>query len=297
MRAFLLPGQGTQRSGMGEPWRDDPGWSVVGMVSDATGVDVAHLLLHADDDELRRTDNAQLASFTLGLVAIDAARTAGHTPDVVAGHSLGELTALVVAGALEVPDGARLVLERGRAMVSACEVNPGTMVAVLGLEHRRVVDAIAAIDGTWVANDNAPGQAVVAGTHDGVGAADTMLRATGAMKVVELEVAGAFHTPLMAPAATQLAGAIAATTFTTSSVPVVSNVDAEARTDGFADPLTRQLTAPVRWRESIVALAGLGVDEWWELGPSGANLLAMVRRTIGDGVRVGVHDPGSVPAQ
>ncbi|MBA2496715.1 MAG: ACP S-malonyltransferase [Acidimicrobiia bacterium] len=296
MHAFLLPGQGTQSPGMGAPWQDDPAWSVVGVVSDATGVDVAHLLLHADDDELRRTDSAQLASFTLGLVAVEAARAAGHTPDVVAGHSLGELTALVVAGALEVADGARLVLERGRAMVSACEANPGTMVAVLGLEHRRVVDAIAAIDGTWVANDNAPGQAVVAGTHEGVGAAETMVRATGAMKVVELPVAGAFHTPLMAPAAAHLAGAIAATPFAPSTVPVVANVDAEARTEGFADPLARQLTAPVRWRESLLTLAGLGVDEWWELGPSGANLLAMVRRTVGDGVRVGVHDPADVPA-
>lgn len=295
MRAFLLPGQGTQRPGMGEPWQHDDAWSVVSAVSDATGVDVARLLLDADEDELRRTDNAQLASFALGVVAVEAARTAGHRPDVVAGHSLGELTALVVAGALEVADGARLVLERGRAMVSACEANPGTMVAVLGLEVRRVEDAIAAIDGTWVANDNAPGQAVVAGTPDGVEAAETMVRATGAMKVVPLPVAGAFHTPLMAPAATHLSGAIAATTFSVSSVPVVANVDAEARTDGFADPLTRQLTARVRWRESIVALAGLGVDEWWELGPSGANLLAMVRRTIGDGVRVDVHDPGSVP--
>lgn len=281
---------------MGEPWQHDAAWSVVGVVSDATGVDVAHLLLHADEDELRRTDNAQLASFTLGLVAADAARTAGHRPGVVAGHSLGELTALVVAGALEVADGARLVLERGRAMVSACDANPGTMAAVLGLEHRRVVDAIAAIDDVWVANDNAPGQAVVAGTHDGVGAAETMVRATGAMKVVALPVAGAFHTPLMAPAATHLAGAIAATPFAPSTVPVVANVDAEPRTEGFADPLARQLTAPVRWRESIVALAGLGVDEWWELGPSGANLLAMVRRTIGASERIAVHDPGGVPA-
>lgn len=293
MLALLFPGQGSQRAGMGAPWRDHPSWALVERIGVATGIDVAGLLLDADAETLRQTRNAQPATFALSLVILDAARRDGLDDDsvaAVAGHSLGEYSALVAAGALDEATAAGLVAERGEAMQDAADQEPGTMAAVLGLEPDLVAQACDGVDGAWVANDNAPGQVVVAGTPEGVAAASQRAGALGAKRVMPLPVGGAFHSPLMVPAQRRLDWAIERTSFAATTTPVVANVDALPHRDGFGPLLSGQLAAPVRWRESLLAMASLGVDAFVELGP-GAELSGMVKRTLPDARRANVATP------
>ncbi|MCU4184314.1 ACP S-malonyltransferase [Acidiferrimicrobium sp. IK] len=278
---------------MGAPWRDHPSWAVVDAVADATGRDVAALLLDADAETLKATRNAQLAAFTLSAMILDATRAAGvdlSATVAAAGHSLGEYSALVAAGALTLADGATLVAARGEAMQHAADVGPGTMAAVLGLEPVKVAEACEGVKGAWVANDNAPGQVVVAGTEAGVAEASEAAKALGAKRVMPLSVGGAFHSPLMQPAQDMLDRALATTTFSPTSIPVVANVDATPHTSGFADLLSAQLVSPVRWRESLLALAGLGTERTLELGP-GSELSGMVKRTLEGVERANVATP------
>jgi [acyl-carrier-protein] S-malonyltransferase len=276
---------------MGAPWKGHPSWSIVEQISAATHRDLAALLLDADADALRATRNAQLAAFGLSMVILDAARHAGLSGEGgVAGHSLGEYSALVAAGAVSLDDGARLVAARGEAMQAAAEQGPGTMAAVLGLEPETVAEICAEIEGAWVANDNAPGQVVVAGTMAGVTAAAEATTARGAKRVLSLSVGGAFHSPLMAPAQHQLDAALAAATFESSTIPVVANVDAAAHTDGWLPLLSAQLVSPVRWRESLLTLDGLGAERFLELGP-GTEMSGMVRRTVGGASRANAATP------
>ena len=292
MHALLFPGQGSQRAGMGQAWRATPSWALVDRLSEVTGRDLGHLLTTADADELKSTGNAQLATFTLSLVILDAARDRLGQPAAVAGHSLGEYTALVAAHVLLPEDGARLVAERGEAMQSAVAANPGTMAAVLGLEPEAVAAACADVAGAWVANDNAPGQVVIAGTAWGVDQASARARELGAKKVVALAVSGAFHTPLMAPAQDRLDAALHAAPFGPAQVPCMANVDAAPHADAAPWPglLADQLCSPVRWRESLLRLADLGVTTFVELGP-GAELSGMVKRTVAGATRVNVAGP------
>src|SRR5688572_5185648 len=212
---------------MGSAWTDTPSWALVDRASEVVGRDVAALLLDADADQLRATRNAQLTTFVASLVALDALRSSGlPEPDAVAGHSLGEYTALTAAGALAFEDGVRLVAARGEAMQGAADARPGTMAAVLGLDVAEVEAACETVDEAWVANDNAPGQVVVAGTAAGVEAAGAAAKERGARKVLPLPVGGAFHTPLMAPAADGLRDALGAVRFAEPRPVVVANVDA-----------------------------------------------------------------------
>ena len=302
MLALLFPGQGSQRAGMGQAWRDDPSWSVVEQLSDETGRDLAHLLTGADAETLRATRNAQIATFTLSLVILDAVRRSGLDTGPgalagVAGHSLGEYTALVAAGALTPADGARLVCERGEGMQGAADSRPGTMAAVLGLDSDGVDAACEGVDGVWVANDNAPGQIVIAGTPAGVEAAGARARDLGAKRVVALPVGGAFHSPLMAPAQGRLDDALAAATFGAPLLPVVANIDARDHDDagGWPGRLSAELCQHVRWRESLLRLADLGATGFLELGP-GSELSGMVKRTVADAVRANVAAPGDLVA-
>jgi [acyl-carrier-protein] S-malonyltransferase len=294
MRAFLFPGQGAQAPGMGAPWRGTEWWSVVEEVSDATGRDVGHLLLDADAEVLTATENAQLACLTSSLTVLAAVRDAGFGPDLAAGHSLGEYSALVGAGILDVAGAARLVDARGAAMAAAIGVSPGSMAAVLGLGAEAVHDACAGVEGAWVANDNAPGQVVVAGTPAGLEAAAARAKAAGG-KVRPLAVAGAFHTPLMAPAQPALDAALASAGFAPGAVRVVANVDAAEHggDDGWAELLSAQLCSPVQWRLGLVRLGQLGATSFVELGP-GAALTGMVKRTVPDGARFTVNTPADV---
>lgn len=291
MDAVMFPGQGSQKPGMGAPWVGTSSWAAVEEVSDVVGRDVAGLLLDADAGTLQATRNAQVAAFALGLVILDAGRRSGITWGASVGHSLGEYTALVAAGVLGVADAARLVGERAEAMQVAAEESPGTMSAILGLELDDVTACCGSMAGAWVANDNAPGQVVVAGTRDGVDAAVAAARERGA-KVLPLAVGGAFHTPLMGAAQERLDLALGKAPFADATSVVVANVDAAPHRNAhdFRSLLSAQLCRPVRWRESVLTLAELGVTRVVELGP-GAVLSGMVKRTAPALDRVAVATP------
>ncbi|MGE0308601.1 MAG: ACP S-malonyltransferase, partial [Acidimicrobiia bacterium] len=279
-------GQGSQRPGMGRPWAEHESWELVGEASEVAGRDVARLLLDADADELKDTRNAQLTTFVLSLVVLDAVERLGISPNFCAGHSLGEYTALTATGALSFDDGVRLVSERADAMYEAGTAQPGTMAAVLGLDDDDVEVACRRADAdVWVANFNAPGQVVIAGSPDGVSLASGHAKSLGAKKVMPLAVSGAFHTPFMAPARDRLRKAIAEANPRDSEVPVVSNVDALAHDLGaeFATLLSAQLCSPVRWKHCLLSLSELGVTMFLELGPGGT-LTGMAKRTV-DGAR------------
>ncbi|HZQ56573.1 MAG TPA: ACP S-malonyltransferase [Acidimicrobiales bacterium] len=295
MDAVMFPGQGSQRPGMGEPWASAPSWSVVEQVSDVLGRDVGALLLDADAATLQATRNAQVASFALGLVILGAARAAGHAWGAAAGHSLGEYTALVAAGVLDIDAATRLVGARADAMQAAADASPGTMAAVLGLESDAVQASCDAAGGeAWIANDNAPGQIVIAGTHDGIARASAAAKAAGG-KVMPLAVGGAFHTPLMGAAQAGLDAALAATAFTDGACPVVANVDAAPHAAGAEWPalLSAQLCRPVRWREGTGTLVGLGVTRVVELGPGGV-LTGLAKRTAPSLERLSLASPGDL---
>ncbi len=287
---------------MGIPWRDHSSWQLVDQLSEVVSRDLADLLLDASPETLRATRNAQLATYTLSLVAFDAARkgplgdgTLAEQLAAVAGHSLGEYTALVAAGALSAPQGATLVQARGEAMQSAAEANPGTMAAVIGLELEGVAEACREVEGAWVANDNSPGQVVIAGTLQGVEGATAASLKGGAKRVIPLQVGGAFHTPLMQPAQAPLDAALAASEFAPASCAVVANVDANAHTDHYRSLLSAQLCSQVRWRASLLALAGMGAKLFVELGP-GTELSGMVRRTVPEAARLNVAGPEDLEA-
>jgi [acyl-carrier-protein] S-malonyltransferase len=218
------------------------------------------------------------------LVVLDAVERLGMFPAACAGHSLGEYTALVASGALSLSDGTRLVIERGNAMQAAADEHPGTMAALIGIADD---DAEAACqraeDEVWVANYNAPGQVVIAGTASGVEAGAARARELGARKVLPIPVSGAFHTQLMLPARARLRETLDAVEFHSPEVPVMANVDARGHTDPAEWPglLSAQLCSPVRWRQTLEALGGRGATLVAELGPGGV-LTGMVRRTIPD---------------
>ena len=282
MLAFTFPGQGSQRPGMGRPWVDHESWELVEEASAVAERDVAYLLLDADAEELKDTRNAQLMTFVSSLMVLDAVERLGLEPSFCAGHSLGEYTALTATGALSFDDGVRLVCERADAMHVAGLENPGTMSAVLGLDDDLVEIACRrADDDVWVANFNAPGQVVIAGSAGGVAKATTVARELGAKKVMVLQVAGAFHTPYMAPARDRLRKAIADADPRDTEVPVISNVDAKAHDKGsdWASLLSAQLSSPVRWKHCLLTLADLGVVDFVELGPGGV-LTGMAKRTV-----------------
>ncbi|MEZ5278891.1 MAG: ACP S-malonyltransferase [Acidimicrobiales bacterium] len=295
MLAFTFPGQGSQKPGMGSDWVDHPSWELVDEASQACGRDVARLLLEADADELKATRNSQLSTFVLSMVVLDAVERIGLVPSIAAGHSLGEYSALTATGVISFEDGVRLVAERGEAMQDAAEMTTGTMAAVLGLDDDKVVEACGSVsEEVWVANYNAPGQVVIAGSPAGVEAAGAAAKELGAKRAMPLAVGGAFHTPFMASAGDRLAKALSTVRFRAPAVPVVTNLDASAHegADEWADLLRAQLTSPVRWRQSLYRLEELGVTSFVELGP-GAALTGMAKRTVG-GTTVSVAKPSDL---
>lgn len=286
MLAFTFPGQGSQRPGMGRPWVDHESWELVGEASAIAERDIGRLLLDADAEELKDTRNAQLTTFVSSLMVLDAVERLGIEPQFCAGHSLGEYTALTASGALDLEESVRLVCERAEAMHDAGHDNPGTMAAVLGLDDDLVEVACNLADhDVWVANFNAPGQVVIAGSIEGVGTASTKAKELGAKKVMGLPVSGAFHTPFMAPARDRLRKAIAEASPRDTEVPIVSNVDALPHAEGheWASLLSAQLSSPVRWRQVLMTLSREGVGDFVELGPGGV-LTGMAKRTV-DGAR------------
>jgi [acyl-carrier-protein] S-malonyltransferase len=294
--AFTFPGQGSQRSGMGQTWLEHPSWEVAEEASEVAGRDLTTLLLDASMEELTRTANAQLATFVMSLVVLDAVERLGLAPAAAAGHSLGEYTALVAAGALSLSDGTRLVVERGEAMQAAADEHPGTMAALIGIaDDDAQVACQRAEDEVWVANYNAPGQVVIAGTEQGVSVAAKLAKEIGAKKILPIPVSGAFHTPLMLPARDRLREVLDTVAFHPTEAPVVANVDARVHSDPSEWPslLSAQLCSPVRWRQSLETLHEEGATVVVEVGPGGV-LTGMVRRTAPDLRAVSVSVPSDL---
>jgi [acyl-carrier-protein] S-malonyltransferase len=275
----LFPGQGTQTPRMGEPWVGSRAWDVVERAEAALGRPLAPLLLDADAD-LSRTREAQVAVLLASLVAWEAVRDQVEAPVAFAGHSLGQITALIASGALTPEDGVRLAFSRADCTQAAADARPGRMAALIGADLETAEAACTPGD-AWVANDNAPGQVVIGGTPAGVDAAVEQAKALGVRRAIPLNVAAAFHTPLMAPAAEALAPVLATIAFRAPSATVVSNADARpyAGADGWPQRLADHLVSPVRWRSSMEFLSGIGVDSLVEVGP-GNVLAALARRTV-----------------
>lgn len=293
MLAFTFPGQGSQRPGMGRPWVDHDSWELVDEASEVAGRDVGALLLDADADELKDTRNAQLTTFVASLMVLDAVERLGVDANFCAGHSLGEYTALAATGALGFEEGVTLVAERAAAMHDAGTAREGTMAAVLGLDDDQVEVACNLADAeVWVANFNAPGQVVIAGSPAGVEAAGTHAKQLGAKRVMSLQVSGAFHTAFMAPARGRLRDAIAAAGIRDAEIPVVSNVDAQPHNRGneWTSLLSAQLASPVRWKHALQTMSSLGVTDFAELGPGGV-LTGMAKRSVEGARTISVATP------
>lgn len=292
MIVFTFPGQGSQKPGMGEAWRDHPSWELVTEASAVLGRDLERLLLATEAEELTRTDNAQLSTFLTSLIVLDAVERLGVEPAATAGHSLGEYTALVASGALAYDEGLQLVAERGAAMLDATTARVGTMAAVLGLDDDDVEAACARVDGdVWVANYNAPGQVVIAGDPDALARASEIAKELGAKKVMSMAVSGAFHTPFMAPARDRLRSAIQSADLRDAGLPVYANVDARSHTGAeWTELLNAQLCSPVRWRQILHNLDDAGATVFVELGP-GNVLTGMAKRTVSGAKTLSVATP------
>lgn len=290
--AFVFPGQGSFSAGALAPWGDDPALTILDAVNDGVGRDIRVV---CDDPEAgAHTKDAQPAIMAASLVAFQALTNAGITADYMAGHSLGEYTAAIASGVFDVTDGAKIVQTRGDAMAHACQVNPGTMAAIVKLDATAVHELVDEIDGCVVANDNADGQIVVAGHPDAVQQARDLARERGG-RGLPLTVEGAFHSPAMAPAREPLDNILHATAAHTPSIPVISGAYTTVMTDKDAvvSSLLDGLLMPVRWRELQRKLADLQVDTVVEVGPGGV-LAGMAKRAL-DGVHVAtVQNPDDV---
>ncbi len=296
MIVFTFPGQGSQKAGMGEHWQQHPSWELVTEASSVLGRDLEGLLLHTDAEELTRTDNAQLSTFLTSLIILDAVERLGVEPAAAAGHSLGEYSALVASGSLSFEDGLRLVHARGTAMLAATTSRIGTMAAVLGLDDDDVEVACARCESdVWVANYNAPGQVVIAGSPEGVADASAMAKELGAKKVMPMAVSGAFHTPFMEPARSALRTAIDSADLREAELPIYANVDARAHTSGsdWSGLLGAQLCSPVRWRQTLHNLGDAGATVVVELGPGGV-LTGMAKRTLTGASTLSVSTPADL---
>lgn len=292
--AFTFPGQGSQRPGMGEPWTDQPAWEIVRDASEMTGINIAHLLLHADAEELTRTDNAQLATYVLSMVVSRSLERVGITPSIVAGHSLGEYSALTAAGVIDVPTGCKLVSVRGKAMVEAAQRRNGTMYAIIGLSESEVRSACDDDTGdVWIANLNSDGQIVISGDPEALERVAKSAKERGAKRTVGLPVGGAFHSPFMESATQALGEALATVSLNhTPTVPVVTNVDAALHADHTDWPslLSDQLTSPVRWIGCTEQLVRSGATLFVECGP-GSVLTGLAKRNAPSVRTVAVSSP------
>lgn len=281
MKAYVFPGQGAQFIGMGKNLYDESGMarSMFEKANEILGFRITDLMFAGTDGDLRQTKVTQPAIF---LHSVILAATLGDTfrPDMVAGHSLGEFSALVAARALSFEDGLRLVSARAQAMQKACEAEPSTMAAIIGLDDEKVEEVLAGIDEIVVpANYNSPGQLVISGSIKGIETACEQLKAAGAKRALPLKVGGAFHSPLMEPARIELAAAINKTPFSQPLCPIYQNVNALPSTNPavIRENLIAQLTSPVRWTQTVLNMISDGGKIFVEVGP-GTVLQGLVKK-------------------
>ena len=285
MKAYVFPGQGAQFVGMGKDLYEsnEQARELFERANEILGFRITDIMFEGTAEDLKQTKVTQPAVF---LHSVISALVLGVEPEMVAGHSLGEFSALVVAKVLSFEDGLRLVAARAMAMQKACELNPSVMAAVLGLPDEKVEEVCAGIDGVVVpANYNCPGQLVISGANEAIDAACEKMKEAGAKRAMKLPVGGAFHSPLMEPARVELEAAIRATTYNKPICPVYQNVDAKPYTD--PEELKRnsiaQLTGPVRWTQTVQNMVADGASLFRELGP-GTVLQGLIKKIAPEAV-------------
>ncbi len=291
MTAYVFPGQGAQFSGMGKELYESSAeaQAMFAKANEILGFNITNIMFEGSEEELKQTNVTQPAIFLHSVIL--ASTIENFTPDMVAGHSLGEFSALVAAKALSFEDGLTLVAKRADAMQRACEINPSTMAAVLGLADKAVEAICKGITDEVVvpANYNCPGQLVISGSNAGIDVACEQMKNAGAKRAIKLPVGGAFHSPLMEPAREELAAAIEATAFNAPICPIYQNVNAEPSTDvaTIKANLIAQLTAPVRWTQSVERMVADGATKFIECGP-GKVLQGLVKKISRESETAGV---------
>lgn len=300
MIAVVFPGQGSQRPGMGQELAEThpEAGRVFDRVSEATGIDLRHICFNLSEDELRQTQNAQIALFTTSMAAFEAFRSHCRVEiGAFAGHSVGEYAAIAAAGFVSLEDGARLVKIRGEIMARAGNKRPGSMAAVLGLDREALDKVCSTINSgiVVVANDNCAGQLVVSGDHDAVNELVTAATAHGAKRVIPLNVSGAFHSPLMQESSVEMHNALKQISYEQGQAPVYCNVLAEPITDprNWTELLSQQLQSAVRWRESVTKMVEDGVGVFIECG-AGDVLSGLLKRISGGAVGLRVSDSATL---
>ena len=281
-RAFIFPGQASQFVGMGKNLyaKSARFKSIIESANEIMGFDLASIMFEGPDELLTETINTQPAVFLHSYMVYQDMYD-GQSPAAVAGHSLGEITALVIAGVLTFEDGLYLVKRRAEAMQKACEMNPSTMAAILGLDDDKVEEVCRSIDGVVVpANYNCPGQLVISGSNEAIALAIEKCKEVGAKRALEISVGGAFHSPLMRPAMQYFGQAVEEVKFNDAQVPVYQNVDARAHIDAdeIKNNIIQQVISPVRWTHSIQNMLADNILSFVEIGGKGKILMGMVRK-------------------
>jgi len=282
--AWVFPGQGAQTVGMGHDLYDNfkSARAIFDEADEALGFSLSGLCFNGPDDELRQTINAQPALLTMSIACLEAAREISNkslpVPAYVAGHSLGEYTALAIAGVFDFPTAVSLARERGRLMHEAGQQRPGSMAAIIGLDEAKLTEICRQSD-TVMANVNSPGQIVISGPTENVARAMDMATEAGAHRAIPLQVSGAFHSPLMQPAVPGMTEYIGSLNFNAPSISVIANTTAEPLTtaESVKDELIKQLTSPIQWQRSVEYIIGQGVPTFIEIGP-GKVLTGLIKR-------------------